>query len=47
MREHIAQPLTLDGALVTVRNASLLLDALGLRGMIVMWGGAISAVPAG
>ena len=33
MREPIAQPLTLDGALVTVRNGSPLLNALGLRGL--------------
>ena len=47
MREPIAQPLTLDGALVTVRNASLLLDALGLRGVIVLWSGVIADVPPG
>jgi hypothetical protein len=47
MRDPLPQPLTLDGALVTVRNASRLLDALGLRGVIVMWSGALSSLPTG
>ena len=47
MREPIAQPLTIDGALLSVRNESLCLNALGLRGVIVMWSGAISGVPPG
>jgi len=47
MREPIAQPLTMDGALLSVRNESLCLNALGLRGMIVMWSGAIAVVPPG
>jgi hypothetical protein len=47
MREPIAQPLTLDGALVTVRNAPLLVNSLGLRGLIVMWSGAVADVPPG
>lgn len=47
MREPIAQPLTIDGALVTVRNASLLVSALGLRGLIVMWSGPFAQVPPG
>ena len=47
MREPLAQPLTLDGTLVTVRNASPLVNALGLRGVIVMWSGPIADVPAG
>lgn len=47
MREPIAQPLTIDGALLTVRNESLCLNALGLRGVIVMWSGAIAEVPPG
>jgi hypothetical protein len=47
MREPIAQPLTMDGALLSVRNESLCLNALGLRGVIVMWSGAIAEVPPG
>ena len=47
MREPIAQPLTIDGALLSVRNASLCLNALGLRGVIVMWSGLIHDIPAG
>jgi hypothetical protein len=47
MREPLAQPLTIDGALVTVRNAPLLVSALGLRGLIVMWSGPLSEVPPG
>ncbi len=47
MREPIPQPLTIDGALLSVRNESLCLNALGLRGVIVMWSGAISEVPPG
>lgn len=47
MREPLAQPLTIDGALVTVRNASLLVSALGLRGLIVMWSGPLTDVPPG
>ena len=47
MREPIAQPLTIDGALLSVRNESLCLNALGLRGVIVLWSGAISVVPPG
>jgi hypothetical protein len=47
MREPLAQPLTLDGALITVRNAPLLVNALGLRGLIVMWSGALTEVPPG
>lgn len=47
MREPLPQPLTLDGALVTVRNASLLVSALGLRGLIVMWSGAVTDIPPG
>ena len=47
MREPIPQPLTIDGALTTVRNESLLLNALGLRGVIVMWSGLIRDVPPG
>ena len=47
MREPIPQPLTIDGALLSVRNESLCLNALGLRGVIVMWSGAISVVPPG
>ena len=47
MREPIAQPLTIDGALLSVRNESLVLNALGLRGVIVMWSGAIAEVPPG
>ena len=47
MREPIAQPLTIDGALTTVRNAPLLLTALGFTGVIVMWSGAIAEVPPG
>ncbi len=47
MREPLAQPLTLDGALLTVRNAPLLVNALGLRGIIVMWSGALIDVPPG
>jgi len=47
MREPLAQPLTLDGALVTVRNAPLLVSALGLRGLIVMWSGPLIDVPPG
>jgi hypothetical protein len=47
MREPIAQPLTIDGALLSVRNESLCLNALGLRGVIVLWSGAIADVPPG
>ena len=47
MREPIAQPLTIDGALLSVRNESLCLNALGLRGVIVLWSGAIAEVPPG
>jgi len=47
MREPIAQPMTIDGALVTVRNAPRLVDALGLRGLIVMWSGPLSQLPPG
>ena len=47
MREPIAQPLTIDGALLSVRNESLCLNALGLRGVIVLWSGANSVVPPG
>src|SRR5690349_11660620 len=47
MREPLPQPLTIDGALVTVRNAPLLVSALGLRGLIVMWSGSIRDIPAG
>jgi hypothetical protein len=47
MREPIPQPLTIDGALVSVRNAPLLLAALGFTGLIVMWSGSLGAVPAG
>ena len=47
MREPISQPLTIDGALLSVRNESLCLNALGLRGVIVLWSGAISVVPPG
>jgi len=47
MREPLAQPLTIDGAQTTVRNAPLLLDALGLRGVIVMWSGPLGAIPTG
>jgi len=47
MREPIAQPLTIDGALLTVRNAPLFLTALGLRGVIVMWSGLIRDIPVG
>ena len=47
MREPIPQPLTIDGALLTVRNESLCLNALGLRGVIVLWSGAIAEVPPG
>ena len=47
MREPIPQPLTIDGALLSVRNESLCLNALGLRGVIVMWSGAIAEVPPG
>ena len=47
MREPIAQPLTMDGALLSVRNESLVLNALGLRGVIVMWSGLIRDIPPG
>ena len=47
MREPIPQPLTIDGALLSVRNESLCLNALGLRGVIVLWSGAIAEVPPG
>ena len=47
MREPIPQPLTIDGALTTVRNAPLLLAALGFTGVIVMWSGLIRDIPAG
>lgn len=47
MREPIPQPLTIDGALVTVRNAPLVLAALGFTGVIVMWSGLIRDIPAG
>ena len=35
MREPLPQPLMIDGAQTFVRNASLLLNALGFRGLIV------------
>ncbi len=47
MRAPIPQPLTIDGALTQVRNESLLLNALGLRGVIVMWSGLIRDIPSG
>ncbi len=47
MREPIPQPLTIDGALTTVRNAPLLVAALGFTGVIVMWSGLIRDIPAG
>lgn len=47
MREPLAQPVTLDGALVTVRNGPLLLAALGFSGVIVMWSGSLGAIPTG
>jgi len=47
MREPIPQPLTIDGALTTVRNAPLVLAALGFTGVIVMWSGLIRDIPAG
>lgn len=47
MREPIAQPLTMDGALTTVRNESRLLNALGLRGVIVLWSGLVRDIPPG
>ena len=47
MREPLPQPLTIDGALVTVRNAPLVLAALGFTGVIVMWSGLIHDIPAG
>ena len=47
MRERIPQPLTIDGALTTVRNAPLMLAALGFTGVIVMWSGLIRDIPAG
>ena len=45
MRDPLPQPLTLDGALVTVRNGPLLLASLGFTGVIVMWSGPLGAVP--
>lgn len=47
MREPIPQPLTIDGALVIVRNGPLLLASLGFTGVIVMWSGLIRDIPAG
>lgn len=47
MREPLPQPLMIDGAQTFVRNASLVLDALGFRGLIVMWSGAIAEIPPG
>ena len=47
MREPLPQPLMIDGAQTFVRNTSLVLNALGFRGLIVMWSGAIAEIPPG
>ena len=47
MREPISQPQTIDGLLVRLRNAPALVGLLGLRGIIVMWSGALAEVPPG